>query len=199
MKKGPGRPNLGKTETIKERAVTVYVPTSNMFEEWKAEAAMHGVSVSRFVCELVDEAIRDGDANFTPREELEKQIKDLMIEVMKLTERLTQAEALLKQDSETIAKYRERVSAIPSKIDAAFTRKLAGLFLEREVIPLNDIPGLLGIKFSDANGMAKISDSMVFLTACGLIDQNLAEGRWKAERGHKYRGTSRSRGHQQVH
>jgi hypothetical protein len=67
MKKGRGRPNLGKAKTIKERAATVYVPTSNMFEEWKAEAALHGVSVSRFVYELVDNVIRKEDSCFTPR------------------------------------------------------------------------------------------------------------------------------------
>jgi len=194
MNKGAGRPNLGKTETTKQRAVTVYVPTSNMFEEWKCEAARHGVSVSRFVYELVDNAIRKGDSSFTPREELEKQVGDLHAEAERLTERLEQAEALVNEDRETIAKYRQKLSAMPATLDPRFTRKIASLFLKREVVPLIAIPGLIGIKLDDKQGMAKIVDSMNFLVACDFIEENMNEGRWIAERGHKYRSAGKIRG-----
>ena len=185
MNKGAGRPNLGKSETIKQRAVTVYVPTSNMFEEWKAEAAMHGVSVSRLVYELVDNAIRKRDSNFIPREELEKKVDDLQAEVESLSERLAQAEAFEKEDRETIAKYRQKLSAMPATLDPRFTRKIASLFLKRDVVPLNAIPGLIGIGLDDKQGMAKIVDSMNFLVACDFIQENMNEGRWVAERGHR--------------
>jgi hypothetical protein len=196
MNKGPGRPNLGKTETIRQRAVVVYVPTSNMFEEWKAEAAMHGVSVSRFVYELVDNTIRKRDSSFTPREELEKQVMDLQEEAKRLSERLVQAEAFVNEDKETIAKYREKLSAaMPATLDPRFTKKIASLFLKREVVPLNEIPGLIGIRLDDKKGMARIVDSMNFLVACDFIEENMNEGRWIAERGSKYRSSGKVRGH----
>jgi len=185
---------LGKTETIKQRAVTVYVPTSNMFEEWKAEAAMHGVSVSRFVYELVDNTIRKKDSSFVPREELEKKVENLQAEVESLSERLAQAEAFEKEDRETIAKYRQKLSAMPATLDPRFTRKVASLFLKRDVVPLKAIPGLIGIKLDDKQGMAKIVDSMNFLVACDFIQENMNEGRWIAERGHKYRGAGKIQG-----
>jgi len=46
--------------------VTVYLPTSDVFEEWEAEAALHGASVSRFIYELVDNATSESTAGVTP-------------------------------------------------------------------------------------------------------------------------------------
>ena len=62
VKKGPGRPNLGKTATIKKRVVMVYLPTEELVKQWKDYAARHDVSVSQFVYELVDNTIRKADA-----------------------------------------------------------------------------------------------------------------------------------------
>ncbi len=45
MKKAPGRPNLGKTETIKQRALAVYLPTEGMVKKWRKEAKRYGVPV----------------------------------------------------------------------------------------------------------------------------------------------------------
>lgn len=145
-------PNLGKTETIRQRMVTVYVPTSDMFEEWKAEAALHGVSVSRFVYELVDNAIRKKDTSFVPRELLVKQLKQLQEEVEVLKERTARAEAFANESKETIADYRKKLSEMPAAPDLRVTKKIKDLFLEREVVPLSEIPGLIGISLDDKKG-----------------------------------------------
>ena len=98
---------------------------------------------------------------------------------------LAQAEAFEKEDRETIAKYRQKLSAMPATLDPRFTKKVASLFLKRDVVPLNAIPGLIGIGLDDKQGMAKIVDSMNFLVACDFIQENMNEGRWVAERGHR--------------
>ena len=194
MKKGPGRPNLGKTATTRQRAVVVYLPTKDVVKEWKDNAARHDVSVSQFVYELVDNAIRRGDASFTPREELEKRVRDLQAEVKRLTERLTQAENHVKENDETIAKYRKKLSkAECSNLDLRVTKKIKNLFLSRNVVLLNDIPGLIGISLNDTKGMADIVDSMNFLVECGFIEENMTEGRWIAERRHKHNSTGKAR------
>jgi hypothetical protein len=70
MKKAAGRPNLGKTETIKQRAFTVYLPTEEMVGKWREEAKRYGDPMSRFIVETVDDSIRENPAGMTPREEL---------------------------------------------------------------------------------------------------------------------------------
>ena len=52
------RPSRGKTETIKQRAIYVYLPSLEMVEDWKCKAEKAGVSLSKFVYERVEDAIR---------------------------------------------------------------------------------------------------------------------------------------------
>jgi len=194
VKKGPGRPNLGKTATIKKRVVMVYLPTEELVKQWKDYASRHDVSVSQFVYEVVDNTIRKADASFTPREVLQKQISDLQIELRRVTERLTQTENLLKENDETIAKYRKKLSdAECSNLNLRILKKIKNLFLSRNVILLNDIPGLIGISLNDTKGMADIVDSMNFLVECEFIKENMTEGRWIAERSHERNSAGEAR------
>ena len=185
---------MGKTQTIKQRAVEVYLPTQEMVKQWKENAARHDVSVSQFVCEIVDNAIRKGDSSFTPREMLEKQVSDLRIEIKRLTERLTQAEGLVKDSNETLAKYRTKLSeAERSHLDLRVMKKIKSLFLSRNVVLLYDIPGLIGVSLNDTKGMADIVDSMNFLVECEFIEENMTEGRWIAERRRKHNSAKETR------
>ena len=52
------RPGRGKTKTIKQRAIYVYLPSLEMVEDWKRRAERAGVSVSKFVVERVEDSIR---------------------------------------------------------------------------------------------------------------------------------------------
>ena len=48
----------GKTETIKERTVYIYLPSLEMVEDWKHRAERAGVSLSKFVVERILDSIR---------------------------------------------------------------------------------------------------------------------------------------------
>jgi len=52
------RPGRGKTETIKQRSIYVYLPSLEMVVDWKRRAERAGVSLSRFVYERVEDSIR---------------------------------------------------------------------------------------------------------------------------------------------
>jgi len=47
----------GKTETIKEGAVYVYLPSLEMADGWKRRADRAGVSISKFVIDRVEDSI----------------------------------------------------------------------------------------------------------------------------------------------
>lgn len=55
---------MGRFETVRERAVTVYLPTKEMVTEWKDNAARHDVSLSQFVHEITDSAISKGGSGY---------------------------------------------------------------------------------------------------------------------------------------
>jgi hypothetical protein len=76
MPKGPGRPNQGKTKTIKERTVNVYLPSKDMVNEWKETAKGSGLSLSQYILEAVERERAHGSEPRLPRLELEKELKE---------------------------------------------------------------------------------------------------------------------------
>ncbi|MCP8320491.1 MAG: hypothetical protein H3Z52_06085, partial [archaeon] len=70
------KPNRGKTRTIKERAVYVYLPSLEMVKGWKSEADKAGVSISKFVIDRVEDSIRreEGEEGYLSRVELIKKL-----------------------------------------------------------------------------------------------------------------------------
>lgn len=196
MKKGPGRPNLGKTETIRKRAVTVYLPTEEMVDEWKAEADRHGMSVSSFVTEIVDDAVRKKRVGTTPREELEKKLSQAQTELRAISEWARSANTALKRADETIADYRKRLErTVPETLDAGITSQLVSAFMETRVILVEDIPAKVGIDLNDREGMAKVREALNFLRAANLVENRVFDWRWKAAAQYKRRAKTRIRPH----
>lgn len=76
----------GKTETIKDRAIYVYLPSLEMVGDWKGRARKAGVSISRFVVEGVEDSIRreEGEEGYLSRLELVKRLRNAEEELKKL-------------------------------------------------------------------------------------------------------------------
>jgi len=180
MKKSPGRPNLGKTETIRQRAVTIYLPTKEMVEKWKAEADLNDMSLSGFITEIVDDAMRKRSAGMTPREELEKRLVEAETELKILKGKLESADVALKRADETIADYRKRLErTVPEELDAGITSQLVTAFMKSRTILVEKIPESVGIGLDDHEGMVKVLKSLNFLRASGLVENQMFEWRWK--------------------
>lgn len=67
-----GRPNQGKTQTIRERTVDVYLPTSELVEQWKKAANEAGMSLSKYVVEVVERHRAENPKGLAPNWELEE-------------------------------------------------------------------------------------------------------------------------------
>ncbi len=80
------KPNKGKTETIKARAVYVYLPSLEMVEDWKQRAEKGGVSISKFVIERVEDSVRreEGEEGYVGRADLIRKLRDAEEELGKL-------------------------------------------------------------------------------------------------------------------
>jgi hypothetical protein len=79
------KPNRGKTETIKDRAIYVYLPSLEMAEDWKRRAEKAGVSIPRFMVERVEDSIRR-EEGYLSRAELVKRLRSAEEELRKLRE-----------------------------------------------------------------------------------------------------------------
>lgn len=88
---------MGKTDTIKDRRVDVYVDTIDRKERWARMAEKEGESLSTFVQHCVEYALEQGGPDFTELGEERNQIQDLEEEVTELRRAVKQKEMVIEK------------------------------------------------------------------------------------------------------
>jgi len=80
------RTNRGKTKTVKQRAIYVYLPSLEVAKDWKDRASKAGTSISKFVTERVEDSIRreEGEESYLNRLDLLKRLDKAEEELKKL-------------------------------------------------------------------------------------------------------------------
>ena len=176
MPQRKGRPNLGKSKTIKERSVYLYVPTEGMVEQWKKEARRHGMPLSRFLVEIIDDAMRRNPSGLTPKEELEKELAKASSELASLRSEKESFQSLLRQTEASVASYRESLYTLAEHThDEAMLSNLIGLFKKRRVRRVEEVPAALGIDATDEAAMSRLQDGIGYLKKLGLIEGDFDE------------------------
>jgi len=99
------KPDRGKAETIKDRAVYVYLPSLEMVENWRRRAEKAGVSISKFVVERVEDSIRR-EEGYLSRAELVKRSRGAEEELRKLREENRLLKRLVKNLDNELKRYR---------------------------------------------------------------------------------------------
>ena len=88
---------MGKTDTIKDRRVDVYVDTIDRKKRWAQNAEEAGESLSTFVQQCVEYALTQGGPDFTELGEESKQIQELEEEVRDLRKDVKQKEIVIEK------------------------------------------------------------------------------------------------------
>lgn len=88
---------MGKTDTIKDRRVDVYVDSLERKEKWTRLAEQEDESLSQFVQQCVEYTIEQGGPDFTELGEESKQIQDLEEEVNDLRRDVKQKEMVIEK------------------------------------------------------------------------------------------------------
>ena len=195
MKKGPGRPNLGKTETLKQRTATVYLPTKEMLEKWKKEAERYGVPLSRYVIEIVDDAIRKNPAGMTPREQLEQELEKIKVDYKLALTRLRALEETLEERDTTVADYRSRLSK-SEDLHFEDIRLMFGpvsdYLKENGTLKMNDVYEVFHFSPSNSKSLRALKDSIGLLKRMRLVEEGVDEWRWIGGASRKVRRTGKS-------
>ena len=176
------RPSRGKTETIKQRAIYVYLPSLEMVEDWKRRAERAGVSLSKFVIERVEDSIRkeEGEEGYLSRLELIKRLKKTEGEL----KQLKSENRLLRRLVENLDKELKRYRAKPF-LDESFTgvrqfdRDLIELLRSGRTLSDEEIFSSLNIDPADADLVKTVSKQLEALEAYGLVEFTGKGWRWK--------------------
>lgn len=97
---------MGKTDTIKDRRVDVYVDSLDRKERWTKQADEADESLSQFVQQCVEYAIERGGPDFTELGEESKQIQELEEEVRDLRQDIKQKEIVIEKLESELKEYR---------------------------------------------------------------------------------------------
>jgi hypothetical protein len=171
---------MGKTETIKRRAVYVYLPAEEMAERWKQRAKRSRSSISKFVVERVEDSLRkEGDEDQPKRIELIKQLKELKAE----NEKLGRDNEILRKAYERLDSEVKRYRAKPF-LDEGFKgvrkydRKLVELLRRGRVVSSDEILEELGIDHSETDLVKAVNRQLENLEAYGLVNATARGWQW---------------------
>ncbi|MEM1661110.1 MAG: hypothetical protein QXR17_08265 [Candidatus Bathyarchaeia archaeon] len=175
------RPDRGKTRTIKDRAVYVYLPSVEMVEDWRRRAERAGVSISRFVVERVEDSIwrEEGEEGYLSRAELVKRLRSAEEEL----KRLRGENRLLKRLVENLDSELKRYRAQPFLQETfegvrKFDKDLIDLLRKGRSYTQEEILAALNIDPSDVDLVRAVDRQLEALEAYGLVEYKGRGWRW---------------------
>lgn len=99
---------MGKTDTIKDRRVDVYVDSIDRKKRWARIADEEGESLSKFVQQCVEFAIEQGGPDFAQLGEEAKRIQDLEEEVQNLRQDVKQKQIVIDKLESEVKHHRTK-------------------------------------------------------------------------------------------
>jgi len=172
-----------KTETIKERAIYVYLPSHKMVKKWKELAKNSKVSISKFVIEHVENSLSQeiGEDGFIPRAELLEEIRKLREENKELKKRNKMLDTVIDRLEDELRTYRVK----PFLEDEfrgirKYEKDLINLFKERKEVRKDELLELLGINPMNGEIVKGINKQIENLERYGLIKDIGRGWKWRA-------------------
>ena len=174
--------NESKMETIKQRAIYVYLPTTHMIKKWKEKAEKQQTSISKFVIEHVENSLRqeEDQETYISRVELLQEIKKLKEENKEQRKRNKIMDTVVERLEQELKEYRSRTF-----IDKDYTgirkyeKELINLFKEKKEIRKEELLDFLNINTTDSTIVKSIYTQIENLENYGLIKDLGGKWRWK--------------------
>ncbi|UCG70756.1 MAG: hypothetical protein JSV09_07070 [Thermoplasmata archaeon] len=184
MPRPRGRPNQGKTQTIRKRAVNVYLPTKELLEEWKKDAKEAGMSLSQYILEAVERERVHGTGPHLPKLELEKTLKETNEELSELQSKYEILEAAFKkrdQDAKQLSKLIERKK--DTLIDVNMANKLLKVIKNwpYDEIYIEDFTESLEIEDTDSNSLSRLKEILDLMEDIGLLKRGWLSWKWQGD------------------
>jgi len=171
---------LGKTETIKERAIYVYLPSTEQKERWEKCARAQGTSISKFVTEHVENSLRqETEPNYQSRGELGKTIRELKDQLDKVTREKHVLEIATERLEEELRRYRAQPFMEEDFAGVRrYQKELVEILKEGRVINGEEILSRLGIKPSEHEAIKAVSKQLENLESYRIIQSTPKGWKW---------------------
>ena len=171
---------MGRTETIKERAIYVYLPSIEQKERWEEYAKRQGVSVSKFVAEHVEDSLRQvEDSSYKSSGELWKEARELKEQLDKVTREKRVLEIVMERLEEELRRYRAQPFLDENFVGMRrYQRELVELLKEGRTVNSEEILSRLRINPSEQEAVKAVSKQLESLEAYGLVSTSPKGWKW---------------------
>jgi len=178
---------LGKTETIKERAVWVYAPTIEQRKKWEDIAKGKGMPLSKWIVQTIEESLIEMDDDVKSRKDIEKENKNVRKDISELQSKIRQVNIIRDKLEKEIRKYRAEPFLATSfegirqydKELITLLRNAKGVDGEIRYVDNDEIISRLGVEFSETDSIKAISNQLSRLEGYGLVESSTKGWRWK--------------------
>ena len=178
---------MGKTETIKERAVWVYAPTIEQRKKWEDIAKVKGIPLSKWIVQTIEESLIELDDDVKSRKDIEKENKNVRKEISDIQNKLRQANIIRDNLEKEIRKYRAEPFLAASfegirqydKELITLLRNAKGVDGKIRYVDNDEILSRLGVEFSETESVKAISNQLSRLEGYGLVESSTKGWRWK--------------------
>jgi predicted RNase H-like nuclease (RuvC/YqgF family) len=174
--KGSGK---GKTETIKERAIYLYLPSQQMVREWKDLAKKSGLSISKFVREHVENSLQqEKEKSYVSRVDLIKKTRTLEEENSKFRKETRMLRSAYERLDDELRNYRAKPFLEEFKGIRRYEKELIKVLRERKQVGNEDLLEVLGVDPRQSESVKAISKQLENLEAYGLVEPTIGGWRW---------------------
>lgn len=172
-----------KTETIKERAIYVYLPSLEMVKDWKDRAEKASVSISKFVIERVEDSIQreEGEEGYLSRLELVKRLKSAEDEVKSLRKENRMLRKLAENLDNELRRYRTK-PFLKEDFEGVrrFDKDLIELLRKGGAYTQEEILAHLNVDPSETDLLKAVSKQLEVLEGYGLLEYKGRGWKWKS-------------------
>lgn len=170
---------MGKTDTIKERRVDVYLDTLDRKERWKRIADEEDESLSKFVQRSVEYAIEHGGPNYTELGERAKRIQELEQEVDELRREVRQKDMVIEKLEDDLQQYQmEPFADDDFEGVRRYDRELIEIIQNSDRVTGTEIRRRLDLDPTDSDQMQALDTQLQQLESYGLITSTPRGWRW---------------------
>ncbi len=171
---------MGKTDTIKRRAIYVYLPSLGQKARWEECARAQGVSVSKFVVAHVENSISQvEDASYQSMGDLWREIKDLREQLAKVAKEKHILEVAIERLEEELRRYRAQPFLEDGFVGVrSYQKELVELLKEGRTVGSQEILSRLRIKPTEEDAVKAVSRQLENLENYGIVKSSSKGWRW---------------------
>ena len=162
----------------KSRYVYLYLPTAGDKQRWQSLADEAGVPLSKFVIEVVENALAE-ESDFKPRGELVKEIGKLRAENKELRDDLNQKKIVLEKYENELKRYRSE-AFLEDKYEGVrkYNKEIMNILKRGAVIDSYALLEQLGINPTETDLVKAVSKQLEDLESYGLISSTQRGWKW---------------------